>query len=219
MRLNSVVRVFGVVVDDYLEPIAPESGTRCREPEGSPATGEGDTREPAVDAVLLVDADDDGIGPAVQKVLLDGEAECAQLPEPAELAVEIGEAEDAHRLVDQTAPGAADEGGDRCRHAHDGPDIRWQLLDIDARIGNGEGHRFAPPLLRLSASEPSRGAHGAGSPQALRPMRIWITTGAAVPFVKVSVLSSLGNIAAAPVPINVTGPSRVIGVVSASSCW
>src|SRR5262249_53832456 len=126
---RAVVRVLrlGLVLDGDRQVHAPAAGAGGLEL----AAGEGERRRLRQAAALTGrDAYDDGLAAAVQEELLHGVAHRAVTPQTAEGALVVGVAADLHRLVDRTAPGAADERGDRGRDAGDGTHRARQLLDV-----------------------------------------------------------------------------------------
>src|SRR4029450_1488052 len=75
---------------------------------------------------------DAGGGAAVPIEDLDGVAEVALEPEPAEDPLEVAVRGDDDRFVDRPAKRSPDERGDRGRAARDRPDPARHLLDVDA---------------------------------------------------------------------------------------
>ncbi len=84
--------------------------------------------------VAVEDSDDQGIGAAMLEELGDRVAHRAGLPERPDDALVLGEALNPDGLVDGTAIGAPDEGGDRGGHAGDGVHTAGHLLYVDSGI-------------------------------------------------------------------------------------
>src|SRR5258706_14601137 len=68
----------------------------------------------------------------------------------AERTREVGRAEQPHRLVQRTFPGAAEKSADRGRHAGDGMDAARHFLDVDARVGKGYWHGVGPCVVEIT---------------------------------------------------------------------
>ena len=88
-------------------------------------------------------AHDPGVAAAIVEKLRDGVSERALGRQSAEPAIELGEALHADRLVGRPARRAADEGGDRGRHARYGAHATRELFDIDTGVGQGCWHRWS----------------------------------------------------------------------------
>src|SRR6185312_15485325 len=72
--------------------------------------------------------------------LLNRVRDLARRVDTAELALVVGETQDALGPVVDAARGEADERGDRGCHAGDGVDGAGQFLDVDAGIGGRDRH-------------------------------------------------------------------------------
>src|SRR5690606_12918142 len=104
----------------------------------------GRVRAGKVGGIGVVETDDDRLRAAIEEEVAYREAERMVAGEAAEPRLEIPEAVDDGGAVDRTARGAADEGGDRCGDAGDGPHPAGDFLDVDARVGERSWHNLSP---------------------------------------------------------------------------
>jgi hypothetical protein len=150
-QVERLVRAGRVVVDGDAQAVAPHArflGVYVEDRGLAVALGglQGDAGGLA--AARLGDADDHGDRAAVAEELVHGVADGALRAQPAEAALELGEARDAHRLVQRAAPGVPHEGGHRGGDGRDGPGAAGKLFDVDAGIRRPgsvhRGHRHSP---------------------------------------------------------------------------
>ncbi|EPJ35665.1 hypothetical protein STAFG_7281 [Streptomyces afghaniensis 772] len=150
-QVEGLVGAGRVVVDGDAQAVAPHAGflgVHLEDVALAVALGGLQRDTGGLPAAGLGDPDDHGDGAAVAEELVNGVADGALGAQSPEAALELGEAGDADRLVQRTAPGVAHEGGHRSGQGRDGAGAAGKLFDVDAGIRRLGGahctHRHSP---------------------------------------------------------------------------